>query len=491
MLSELRSILKEAGQEQILTFASELTPEQLEQLANEIRSVNFDEVNSLFKEVTTRTPQSRGAVGPPTRLDWQSNVNLEGPVSITRLADVPESVVDSWEESGFRMIAQRKLGAVVMAGGQGTRLGYDGPKGCFQVGPLSKRSLFELFSQRLIRLRHMAVEKNLAPNLGAVQIPFAVMTSTHNHDETVRFFEENSYFGLDSQYVRFFKQMMIPAYDMQGKVLLDQKHGMCLSPNGNGGIFKSMARTGTLQWLKDHGVESVHVFGTDNVLTKVADPVFNGFCHSMGVEVGNKCTEKTDPNEKVGVMVSKVIDGTEKACVVDYAEVSSEMAQRVCREGGPLEFSAGNICNHYFTVAFIEKLLKADVMERDHNLHRADKKITHVDLTTGERVTPDVINGLKVELFIFDCFQLAAHVVGLEVPREAEFAPVKNASGADSPQTAAELLCGLHAKWLADAGAHVNVSAGPVEIAPRVSYNGENLQKYSGEVVKGPLRIDA
>jgi len=479
---ELRERIVKAGQSEILPIVDkydELSESEQQQLHEDLSTVKWEELDELFK-LTIAVKNEPVNIQPPSLI----SANDTNPSLMVNLNDCEEKTKSEWTEIGLQNLAQGKLACVIMGGGQGTRLGYDAPKGTYPIGALTGMSLFEIFVKRVMRLRQIVVEKGYAPNVGQVKVPIAIMTSEATHNETVIFFEEHCNFGHPSSDIYFFKQTMVPCFTNEGKVLMKSNCRLAKNPNGNGGIFTSMADTGVLKKLQERGVEYCHIHGIDNALTKVLDPIFMGYCISNSAEVGNKCCTKTDVNEKVGVFASyEQSKGKRVSTVVEYSELNERVASAK-NDNGRFTFGAANICNHFFTTKFIDKLVKARAIETCPDaLHAAYKKIPYMN-TEMKLIEPDTPNGVKMEMFIFDSFWFTDKVFGLEVPREDEFAPVKNAHGKDSPASARAMMTDLHKKWLINAGAVIDTkSKGDIEISPMITYDGEGLEVYDGETI--------
>jgi UDP-N-acetylglucosamine/UDP-N-acetylgalactosamine diphosphorylase len=303
-----------------------------------------------------------------------------------------------------------------------------------------------------------------------VTIPFYIMTSPDNHDETLVYFQEYSFFGLSEDTVRFFPQGMLPCLTDEGKIIMETAYRVAMAPDGNGGIYPSLVSSGMLDDMQDRGVQVLHVFSIDNALTLPADPVFMGYCISKGADCGNKVVWKSHAHEKVGVIAEKA----GKPCIVEYSDISTEMAEAV-DGNGRLVFGAGNICNHFYTLDFVRNVIVPNLGKM---YHVARKKIPYYDEDTQQTTTPASNNGIKLESFIFDVFPLSSTMAVLDVVREQEFAPVKNAPGSptDSPDTARELLSNLCKSWVVhNGGTLVGDVESICEISPLTSYAGEAL----------------
>lgn len=383
--------------------------------------------------------------------------------------------LEASRQSGLDAVGRGEVAALLLAGGQGTRLGYDGPKGMYDIGLTSKRTLFRLMSERVKKLGGLCGKTDK-------QVPLYVMTSPLNHAATTAYFTDNDNFGID---VVFFPQGTLPAMTPDGKMILETPTKLVVAPDGNGGIYPAMVRHGILDDMKKRGIKYVHAFGVDNALVKPADPLFVGYCLRKGADCGNKVLWKTAPNEKVGVVAEK--DG--KPCVVEYSDISQEMSER--RDGdGRLIFGAGNICNHFYTLEFLSDVV---VPNLGNMFHVARKKIPHWNEGEGKTIKPTSNNGFKLESFIFDVFSLSTSMTVLDVRREDEFAPVKNPPGSDSdsPDTARALFSGVAKKWATDAGAKLegDLESDACEVAPETSYNGEGLEHLNGTNLRCPFSI--
>ena len=389
--------LKKYGQEHVLKYYDELPDEQRNTLIEQIDRTDFTVIGQAAET------GKRGAIAP------------------IKAMTIPEIDMgrERFERIGMEAIKAGKLGAVLLAGGMGTRLGSDAPKGMYDIGISKPVYIF----QRLIENLMKVVEK--AGNY----IQLFVMTSEKNHDATVGFFKEHDYFGYDKDYIAFFKQDMAPAADFDGKVYMEAKDSIATSPNGNGGWFLSMKKSGLLELVEKRGIEWLNVFAVDNVLQSIADPVFAGAVLEGGYSVGSKVIRKVNPQEKVGVMCTE--DG--RPSIVEYIELTEDMlTQR--DENGEYAYNFGVILNYLFKV---DKLV--NLLERKLPYHKSAKKIPYIN-EAGELVKPEEPNGYKYEQFILDMIQMLDSCLPFEVVRGKEFAPIKNKTGVDSVESARELL---------------------------------------------------
>lgn len=443
------------GQEHLIKYWPELSGTEREQLAGELWNLDLAEVNEIFR-----------------RANETCNVILEK--SDDALRPIPDShyeavpglsaqKIEEYESIGFKEIAEGKVGVLLLAGGQATRLGFGHPKGMYDVGLPSHKTLFQIQAERILRLQQMAAEKYGKEGT----ITWYIMTSEHTMGQTVDFFKSHSCFGLNEEDIVYFNQGKLPCFDFEGKIFLDEKHHLSTSPDGNGGLYRALKTQGILKDIAQRGVEHLHAHSIDNILIKVADPVFIGYCKSKNADCAAKVVQKSAPSEAVGVVCR--VNGHYK--VVEYSELTDEAAERR-NPDGRLTFSAGNICNHYFSAEFLNKICN---FETKLKLHVAKKKIPYVD-SNGIRQKPTQPNGIKMEKFIFDVFEFAENFICLEVARDVEFSALKNADAAklDCPSTAREDLLRLHRKYIRAAGGRIADDV-DVEISPLLSYGGEDL----------------
>jgi len=475
----LRKELEEKGQAQVLDFVDRkmLSAAETKALVKQLKSIDVSRANELFTGSTAEKPAGDEKVTP---------VDPSEVVSVAKAVEQAEK----WSELAYERMSKGQVAFLVLSGGQGTRLGFDRAKGIYDISLPSSKTLFQLQGERLLKLHELVKAKYPeAAAKGTVRIPWYIMTSPLNDEDTRGYFKENNYFGLSEKDVVFFQQGTLPCMTNEGKFILQRKDKVASAPDGNGGIYLSMKNTGVLKAMEGLGVEYIHVTSVDNALVKVADPVFMGCCIEKEAEVGNKGCPKVSWDEKVGVLALK---GGEYN-IVEYSELEESMA-KATSEDGRLLFSTGNICNHFFTLSFIrDKAIPA----LSASYHIAHKKIPFADPETGETVKPTANNGIKLELFIFDVFPLTKKMGVFECDRQAEFAPVKNAPGekSDSPDSARNMTFALHKSWLEAAGAKVEVEGEnaevPIEVTPRVSYGGEGLEEIVASVssFKAPMLL--
>ena len=441
---QARAHARAHGQDHLFRFWDELPAPEQDRLARQVLAVDFAQVAVLHRDLVkgqAGQPAARSETIEPLRAKpWDG-------FSISERA--------AYANMGMRALREGKVAAFLVAGGQGTRLGHNGPKGIFDIGLPSRKSLFQLQAERILRLSSQSGKA----------IPWYIMTSEENHAETTGFFKERRFFGLPERDIFFFKQGELPVVDDEGKVLLAAKGRLSLGPNGNGGCFLALSQSGALDDMRRRGIEHVFFYGVDNVLVRVCDPHFIGFALSEGHPAASKAVVKAQPEEKVGVLCLR--DG--KPSVLEYSEMTEEMIYAKGNDGRYL-YDSANIATHLFTVEFLERNASAALP-----YHVAHKKIAHVD-DSGALASPSVPNAWKFELFMFDLFPLAGSMAGLLVSREEEFAPVKNKDGVDSPASARAMVLDLHRKWALAAGLSEPELRGKiVEISPLASYAGEGV----------------
>ncbi|KAJ6520126.1 nucleotide-diphospho-sugar transferase [Mycena sanguinolenta] len=473
MSSSLRARYEAAGQAHLFKFWDTLSASEQKSLADQLEAIDIQRVNRIYKKAVSAEAEAAGPVehDPIQPLPKESTDSVKS-----------EAKETEWRGIGLEAIANNSVAVLLMAGGQGTRLGSSAPKGCYDIGLPSHKSLFQYQAERIERLQTVA-EQQFKKSAGSVVIPWYIMTSGPTRSETAAFFAKNSYFGLDPKNVILFEQGALPCLTMDGKVLLETKSRVAVAPDGNGGLYAATrsplspeGKTHTvLADLAKRKVLYVHAFGVDNCLVRIADPVFLGYSIKKQADCASKVVPKSSPTESVGVVACR----GDKFSVVEYSEISQEQAERRDPETGELSFRAGNIVNHFYTTTFLNKV---EAFEEELAFHIARKKIPHVDLESGEAVKPAKPNGMKLEMFVFDVFPYTERFSVLEVLREEEFSPLKNApgTGSDDPETSRRDLLAQHRRFLEKAGATVQDGV-EIEISPLVSYAGEGLQSVKGK----------
>lgn len=420
----------------------------------------------------------------PPKLEGKAEPVIEPlPESSTAsLISSSESEINAWYDSGLQQIGAGTVAVVLMAGGQGTRLGSSDPKGCYDVGLPSHKSLFQLQAERILKAQELGAKAAGKPT-SEVVIPWYVMTSGPTRKPTEAYFAQHGYFGLHPSNVTFFEQGVLPCISNDGKILLASKSQAAVAPDGNGGIYLALVLSGVLDDMKKRGIQHIHAYCVDNSLVRVADPTFIGFSISKSASLATKVVRKRAANESVGLIISK--DG--KPDVVEYSEIDSSLAEaKDEQDPSILKFRAANIVNHYYSLEFLDSI-PSWVESLPH--HVAKKKIPCIDLQSGEEVKPSSPNGVKLEQFVFDIFPRIPldKFACLEVRREEEFSPLKNAPGAgeDCPETSRADVLAQGKRWLEKAGAVVvEEKEGGVEVSPLVSYGGEGLEGFKGREVR-------
>ncbi|HEY1375813.1 MAG TPA: UDPGP type 1 family protein [Gemmataceae bacterium] len=389
--------------------------------------------------------------------------------ALDRIAPLPNVLPDAPDpearQIGDDALASGEVAALVVAGGQGTRLGFDHPKGMFAIGPVSNASLFQLHAEKVLARGRKY----------GVRIPFLVMTSHATHAETEAFFQEHDYFGLSPDDVYFFRQGTMPALDLAtGRLLMEGPGQLFTSPNGHGGTLTAMADTGLLDQLRHRGVRHVFYFQVDNPLVKIADPTFLGRHVRARADVSSKVIPKDGPFDKLGNLA--LIDG--KLSIIEYSDLPKELAEARDAAGG-LRFNVGNPAIHIFDLAFLERVTAGDAGGLPYHLAR--KKVPYWDPAADRVVTPEKENALKFERFVFDVLPLVDRWTAVATSRPTEFAPLKNATGADSPASVKAALTALATDWLRRAGAEVPAGA-VVEISPLFALEPDDV---AGKVKPG------
>jgi UDP-N-acetylglucosamine/UDP-N-acetylgalactosamine diphosphorylase len=366
------------------------------------------------------------------------------------------------ERRGMDLLRQGKVAAFLVAGGQGTRLGYDGPKGEFPVTPVKNKPLFQVFAEELTAHARAAGHA----------IPWYIMTSDANDAATRQFFQKHNSFGYPKQDIIFFQQGMMPAFSMDGKILLGEKDSLALSPDGHGGSLRALAKSGALADMKRRGVEHLSYFQVDNPLVHVIDPLFIGLHDLSGSEMSSKTIPKANALEKVGNFV--IGDGVLQ--VIEYSDLPESLALQTDASGAP-RFNSGSIAIHALRTSFIDRLNSGGKLCLPW--HRAEKKVPYVD-DAGNVIKPEKPNAVKLEQFVFDAIPLAKNAIVYTTDRGEEFSPVKNAEGVDSPATSRRDQIRRATRWLQEAGVNVPMKDGEpdatIEISPLFATTSEQLR---------------
>ena len=455
---------EQAGQGQVFAFGDQMDTNGRERLVSHTDSIDLDEVAELVRTLV--------------KGESVQETSLEGLEPAPYIAH-PQNGGDAalWAEAydlGEAALRAGRVAAFTVAGGQGTRLGYDGPKGTYPVTPVLKKTLFAVFAEKLLA----------AGERYGQTIPWFIMTSTVNHEATVQAFEEAHYFGLNPDQVMFFSQGRMPAVDFEGNILLADKDEVAMSPDGHGGSLRALVRSGAVERMKAAGIDVVSYFQVDNPLVQVIDPAFIGFHLQAQSEMSSKMIPKAYPGEKVGLFC--VQNG--KTLVVEYSDMPSEM-QKEQDAAGRLRFLAGSIAIHLLDVGFVERVGSGEASVR-LPFHKAVKKIRTVD-RAGDSIQPAEPNGIKFEMFVFDALPFAKNPVIIETLREDDFSPVKNATGIDYAESCRDDQLRQWTRWLKATGVELEVDETGLpsiifEVSPLFADTEAAFVKRWGELEEEP-----
>jgi UDP-N-acetylglucosamine/UDP-N-acetylgalactosamine diphosphorylase len=450
--ADVRQKLTQNGQAHLLQLWDQLAPASRTRLLEQLQALDLAQIKTL---VETR----RHSKGVQHDSPMERALRAVPPSSIVRLPKTDQDR-ERWRQAhhaGEELLRAGKVGAILVAGGQGTRLGFDKPKGMYPIGPVSRAPLFQILAEQLLARSRRAGHA----------IPYFIMTSDATHDDTVAYFKEQNYFGLPRDDVYFFEQGNMPAVDAEsGRLLVSSDQTLCTSPDGHGGMQAALAKAGLLDEMKRRGVEFLHYHQVDNPTAIVCDPVFIGFHSQLGCGMSVKVVAKVSAEERMGVAVD--VDG--KKQIIEYSDLPPEVARKTDAQGSLLLW-AGSTAIHVFSRGFL-----AGLVDRQDALpfHVAHKKVPYCD-EQGTLIEPQAENAYKFERFIFDLLPLADRALVLETDRATEFNPVKNASGADSPDATRAALVALYRAWLRSAGAEVGDST-PVEISPLFALDADEVR---------------
>ena len=449
-----------AGQEQVFRFFDRLSPAGQDKLLRQAAAIDLGEIDHLVQTLV------KGSGG--------SSVNVEG-IQPAPYIPLPRSGGDpaQWaaaKAAGEEALRAGRVAAFTVAGGQGTRLGFDGPKGTFPVTPVAQKTLFQVFAEKVLA----------ASRRYGKPVPWFIMTSDINHEATVAFFEANHFFGIDRELIQFFSQGFMPAVTLEGKILLAAPDQIALSPDGHGGSLRALVRNGCTERMAAMGIDVVSYFQVDNPLVHCIDPALIGFHLLAGSELTSKTCLKAYAAEKVGVFVSR----NGQAEVVEYSDLPEDFTNATDPDG-KIRFRAGSIAIHVFSRALVERMGHAQDPSMRLPFHLAKKKVPTVD-DNGQPVDPSTPNGIKFEMFVFDALPFAKNPVIVETAREDEFSPVKNAEGSDSPQTCRDDQLRQFTRWAVAAGKSIPADATglpnfPFEISPLFADSPEAFAARAGE----------
>ncbi len=459
-----RALLPRWGQQHLLRFWDSLSDAQRAELLDDLDRIDFKLCASLIEMHVRRRPE----LPVPQELE-------PPPMYPARPQDAEQQrLYAEARERGVDAVRSGRVAALLVAGGQGTRLGFEGPKGAFPISPVRNATLFQLFAESLL-----GVERRWG-----VRPRWYIMTSPTNDAATRAFFEQQAFFGLDREDVFFFQQRQMPAFLPDGRIAMTARHRIALSPDGHGGTLRALAESGALDDMRACGIETLSYFQVDNPLVHVIDPLFIGLHRTTGSEFSSKAVRKRHDTERVGNFC--LADG--KLCVIEYSDLPDELARQKNPDGSR-RFDAGSIAVHVIERSFVERLTAAGAAET-LPWHRALKKMAVID-EAGEPVRPAEPNVIKLERFVFDAIPLARNPLVLETLREEEFSPVKNAEGDDSPATARRDLVRRAARWLESCGVRVPRRAdgepdATIEIVPSFALDAQDL----GRRLDRSLRIE-
>lgn len=437
--NEALAKLESHGQEQLLAFYDDLDDDGKRRLLDQIAELDAGRINRLYEELVVNRSLAID--------DELTSIRSE------TLADLSAAERDRLWDIGLAAIARGEVCAFLVAGGQGSRLGFEGPKGAYDIGLPSHKSLFQLQAERL---------KNIGDQAGR-SIPWYIMTSPLNHLDTINFFKKHNYFGLDSADLAFFPQGTLPSVDETGQILLAETDRISANPDGSGGCFRAFKASGLLDDVIRRGVKYIFFYGVDNALVRVCDPYFVGFAIDRDKDIACKAVKKLHSAEKVGVYAYR----NGKPTIIEYTELPLDLAEAT-DERGDLLYGSANVVTHVIKESFLTR-----VLETDPPYHVAHKKVEYID-GAGHKIIPDSPNAYKFEALYFDLFKFADDLSILNVARSEEFSPVKNFDGADSKDTAREMFLDLCTGWVEALGIKTYKR---LEISPLLSIYGDDLDK--------------
>jgi len=449
-----KSLIKH-NQDQILAFWDVLNPEQKVGLTEQIKQLDLSKIEDWVENFVKKSPSALIST------DFEPVTYYK---SMPESHDQKEKYVKA-TELGKKLISQGKVAAFVVAGGQGTRLGFDGPKGNFPISPIKKKTLFQIFAEYIAA----------TSSKYKTSCPWYIMTSPLNHQQTVEIFKSNNYYGLEKDNIFIFQQGTLPNFSMEGKILLSEKDEIACSPDGHGGCIRALYKNGALEDMKNRGIEYISYWQVDNPLINIFDPLFIGLHALDEAEMSSKALKKTEPKEKIGNFC--LVDG--KVNIIEYSDLSDELALKRNPDNS-LVFELGSIAIHIINHSFLEKFASKSV---SLPLHRAVKNIPHID-TNGKKIES---KGIKLESFIFDAIPLASNSIVFETIRSEEFAPVKNATGVDSAESTHQMIIDRAAAWLEYAGVEVPRKTDgsvdcTIEISPLFALEKDDLKEKLSQI---------
>ena len=456
---QARKELSKHQQAHLLAFWAALSPDQKQSLLEQVRELDWSRICPWVEALIRRNSEH-----PIGQMDFEPASSYSPEPRNKREQQKYARAI----RLGNELISAGKVAGLLVAGGQGTRLGFEGPKGNYPISPIRQRTFFRIFAETIaaVSQRHRAA------------CPWYIMTSPMNHAETVRIFESDGFYGLDPKNVLIFQQGTLPNFDFHGRILLADKAEIARSPDGHGGCIRALHRSGALADMKQRGIEYISYWQVDNPLVKLFDPLFIGLHALDEAQMSSKAVIKNAPTEKVGNFC--LIDG--KMTVIEYSDLPNELAEKRNPDGS-LVFRLGSIAIHIINRSFVERL---NTEEFSLPLHRADKKIKSID-PQGNPLDPQEPNGIKLESFIFDALPMTERSVILEIERCEQFSPTKNATGLDSVETTRQMMVARAARWLESAGVEVprHPDGSPhciLEIAPSFALGPEDIEAKRDQI---------
>jgi UDP-N-acetylglucosamine/UDP-N-acetylgalactosamine diphosphorylase len=456
--ADLVSRLTRAGQGHLLHFYPELSPPQRDSLLRQLTAIDWDSIPALVNTYVRSKPL------------------IELPLDLAPAPYYPAAPRGGWDRAACRsageaLLRAGKVAAFTVAGGQGTRLGFDGPKGCYKAGPITGKTLFQFFAEGL----RAAGERFGRP------VPWYIMTSPLNHEATIAYFDHNHWLGLNRDDILFFPQGVMPSFDLAtGRVLLASKGEVATNPDGHGGSIKALHDSGALEDMRRRRIEHVSYFQVDNPIVRVIDPVFLGLhaaAPDSSAQMSSKMVPKAYPDEKLGLFCTS----GGRVRIIEYSDLPTKL-QHERTPDGSLRFLAGSIAVHAISVDFLFRLATDPAFSLPY--HRADKKVPCIDPDTGRPLDPQHPNAVKLERFVFDALPLCRASVVYETDRVEEFAPIKNAAGTDSPESSARIQTERAARWLERAG--ITIPRLPdgrpdctIEVSPLTAVEADDLKTRS------------
>ena len=458
ILEDIKKLLKRHNQDHLLAFWEQLNAAERQNLLAQIQQLDFPKIDDWGANFVKKSISAEiGAELAPARSYSPAGADTEQKRKYAKATEL-----------GKELMCRSKVAALVVAGGQATRLGFDGPKGNFPVSPVKNKTLFQIFAESIAAVseKYQAV------------CPWYIMTSPLNYAETTEVFRSNNYYGLRKSDVFIFQQGTLPNFSFDGKILLADKANIACSPDGHGGSIKALHKSGAVEDMKKRGVEFISYWQVDNPMVNIFDPLFIGLHALDEAEMSSKALIKAGPKEKVGNFC--LVNG--RVTVIEYSDFPERIAEKRNPDGS-LVFELGSIAIHVIDTSFVERL---NVRGLSLPLHRAVKKIPHID-RQGKLVKPDEPNGVKLETFVFDALPLASRSIILRTLRSEEFSPIKNATGVNSVETARQKMIARAAGWLESAG--VTVPKKPdgsvdcvIEIAPSFAPEKDDIKAKLGQI---------